>query len=126
MHKLVHEDQQCPVKGHKIQNHLPNIREIITYCNAKETPARILSLDQEKAFDRVSHSFLHKVLEASNLRSVSGIGFELYTTNPVVKTKVLGIPIPEEEVLSAMAKLDNNIKAISKRFLKLIKKSKQL
>ena len=67
MHKLVHEDQQCAVKGRKIQNHLHNIREIITYCNVKGIPARILSLDQEKAFDRVSHSFLHKVLETSNL-----------------------------------------------------------
>ena len=67
MHKLVHKDQQCAVKGREIQNHLHNIREIITYCKVKETPARILSLDQEKAFDRVSHSFLHKVLEASNL-----------------------------------------------------------
>ena len=67
MHKLVHEDQQCAVKGRKIQNHLHNIREIITYCNVKGVQARILSLDQEKAFDRVSHSFLHKVLEKSNI-----------------------------------------------------------
>ena len=67
MHKLVHKDQQCAVKGRKIQNHLQNIREIITYCNVKGVPARILSLDQEKAFDRVSHSFLHKVLERSNI-----------------------------------------------------------
>ena len=67
MYKLVHKDQQCAVKGRKIQNHLHNIREIITYCKVKGTPVRIVSLDQEKAFDRVSHSFLHKVMEASNL-----------------------------------------------------------
>ena len=84
MHKLVHKDQQCAVKGRKVQNHLHNIREIITYCKVKETPARIISLDQEKAFDRVSHSFLHKVMEASNL-SISGDGFESYTTIPAVR-----------------------------------------
>ena len=67
MNKLVHKDQQCAVKGRKIQNHLHNIRDIITYCKVKGTPARIVSLDQEKAFDRVAHSFLHKVMEASNL-----------------------------------------------------------
>ena len=31
MYKLVHEDQQCAVKGQKIQNPLHDIREIITY-----------------------------------------------------------------------------------------------
>ncbi|KAK3756900.1 hypothetical protein RRG08_059622 [Elysia crispata] len=46
MNKLVHKDQQCAVKGRKIQNHLHNIRDIITYCKVKGTPARIVSLDQ--------------------------------------------------------------------------------
>ena len=83
MHKLVHEDQQCAVKGRKIQNHLHNIREIITYCRVK---ARNLSLDQEKAFDRVSHSFLHKILEANNISKLSRIGFESCMIIPVAKS----------------------------------------
>ena len=67
MEKLIHEDQQCAVKGRKIQNHLHNIRETITYCQQRNIKVRIISLDQEKAFDRVSHEFLHKTLEANNL-----------------------------------------------------------
>ena len=82
MHKLVHEDQQCAVKGRKIQNHLHNIREIITYCRIKNIPARILSLDQEKAFDRVSHSFLHKVLEASNISQYVGDWIKILYDDP--------------------------------------------
>ena len=82
MHKLVHEDQQCAVKGRKIQNHLHNIREIITYCRVKEIPARILSLDQEKAFDRVSHSFLHKILEASNISKYVRDWIKILYDNP--------------------------------------------
>ncbi|KAK3761426.1 hypothetical protein RRG08_066686 [Elysia crispata] len=86
MHKLVHKDQQCAVKGRKIQNHLHNIREIITYCKVKETPARIISLDQEKAFYRVSHSFLHKVMEARNLEPL----LDSIRQDPEIK----GIEIP--------------------------------
>ena len=82
MHKLVHEDQQCAVKGRKIQNHLHNIREIITYCRIKGLPARILSLDQEKAFDRVSHSFLHKILEASNISRYVRDWIQILYDNP--------------------------------------------
>ena len=82
MNKLVHKGQQCAVKGRKIQNHLHNIREIITYCKVKGTPARIVSLDQEKAFDRVSHSFLHKVMKASNLRSYFREWIRILYDNP--------------------------------------------
>ena len=82
MHKLVHEDQQCAIKGRKIQNHLHNIREIITYCRVKDIPARILSLDQEKAFDRVSHSFLHKILEASNISKYVRDWIKILYDNP--------------------------------------------
>ena len=35
METLIHEDQQCAVKGRKIQNHLQNIRETITYGQQK-------------------------------------------------------------------------------------------
>ena len=82
MHKLVYEDQQRAVKGRKIQNHLHNIREIITYCRVKGLPARILSLDQEKAFDRVSHSFLHKILKASNISRYVRVWIRILYDNP--------------------------------------------
>ena len=64
---LVHKDQQCAVKERKIHTHLHNIRDLITYCREKLTKAYILSIDQEKAFDRVDHNFLHLVLRECNL-----------------------------------------------------------
>ena len=67
LHKLVHTDQQCSITGRNIHNHNHLIRDIIQYTHDKNTQALILSLDQEKAFDRVAHKYLHKVLAANNL-----------------------------------------------------------
>ena len=35
MGKPIHTDQQCAVKGRKIQHHLHNLRDTITYCRDK-------------------------------------------------------------------------------------------
>ena len=67
MSKLIHADQQCSIIGRKIQNHLHFIRDIITYTQEKQMQAAIISLDQEKAFDRVSHDYLFKTITAHNL-----------------------------------------------------------
>ena len=67
MSKLIHADQQCSIVGRKIQNHLHFIRDIITYTKEKQMQAAIISLDQEKAFDRVAHDYLFKTITAHNL-----------------------------------------------------------
>ena len=67
MSKLIHADQQCSIIGRKIQNHLHFIRDIITYTQEKQMHAAIISLDQEKAFDRVAHDYLFKTITAHNL-----------------------------------------------------------
>ena len=67
MSKHIHADQQCSIVGRKIQNHLHFIRDIITYTKEKQMQADIISLDQEKAFDRVAHDYLFKTITAHNL-----------------------------------------------------------
>lgn len=67
MNNLIGDAQQCAIKGRKIQNHLHNIRDIIQYTKEKDIKGRIISLDQEKAFDRVDHNYLFKALETYNL-----------------------------------------------------------
>ena len=51
------------------------------------------------------------------------VSFKVFV-NLYIKTKLLGLPVPEEEILLAMSALNNNIKTIRKQFTKLINKSK--
>ena len=63
---VLHEDQTCGVPGRSIFSNLYLIRDLIEYCTAKNLPLAIISLDQEKAFDRVNWNFLDRVLQKMN------------------------------------------------------------
>ena len=60
---VLHEDQTCGVLGRSIFSNLNLVRDLIEYCNSKNLPLAIISLSQEKAFDRVNWNFLVRVLE---------------------------------------------------------------
>jgi exonuclease III len=62
--KCLHIDQTCSVKGRSITDNLHLIRNVVDYCDLTNIPAAIVSLDQSKAFDRLSHQYLFKVLQA--------------------------------------------------------------
>ena len=63
---LVHPDQAAVIKGRSIQNHNHYIRDIISLAKLRGDHSCILSIDQQKAFDRVSHEWLFKVLKENN------------------------------------------------------------
>jgi hypothetical protein len=44
-----------------IQEVLMNVIEMISHCNENGIPGAILSIDQAKAFDSVSHKYMHQV-----------------------------------------------------------------
>ena len=60
---IIHESQTA-VYGRQIGNSIHLVRDIIDLANKNDEGAALLFLDQEKAFDRVSHAFLFKVLDA--------------------------------------------------------------
>ena len=64
--KLVGIDQTCSVKGRSIFENCHLLRNIVDYVNQKDLKCSFISLDQEKAFDRVNYKFLFKVLKAYN------------------------------------------------------------
>ena len=62
--EIVHPDQTCSIPGRSIQDNVHQIRNLIDYVDDKNMSAAIISLDQSKAFDRVSHEYLFKVLHS--------------------------------------------------------------
>ena len=58
--------QTCGVPGRFSSENVRFIQDAIDYANDSNTGAALISLDQEKAFDRVEWPFMLRVLEAMN------------------------------------------------------------
>ena len=63
---IVHEDQTCGVPGRSIHDNCRLLQDVVDYCESRQIPAALVSLDQLKAFDRVSWQFLDLVLARMN------------------------------------------------------------
>ena len=63
---LISPDQTCGVPGRSIHSNITLVRNIIYHAKQKHIQAYILTIDQEKAFDKVSTEFLDKVLQTMN------------------------------------------------------------
>ncbi len=57
MPSIIDTNQTYSVKGRDIADITSSIRDIIGYIKEKENNAYVISLDFEKAFDRVEHGF---------------------------------------------------------------------
>jgi len=63
---LVHPDQTCAIKNRSIFDNAHLLRNVVDYVEQKNLKCCFVSLDQEKAFDRVNYDFMFKVLSAYN------------------------------------------------------------
>lgn len=61
--EVIDPDQTCAIPGRKISDTLCLVRDAISYIQDRQVESVLVSLDQEKAYDRVSHAFMFKVLE---------------------------------------------------------------
>ena len=68
---LVGEDQTCGVEGRSASWNLQLTRDVLCWVEERSLPLVFVSLDMEKAFDRVSHDFMFEALA----RSGFGVGF---------------------------------------------------
>ena len=63
---IIGPDQTCGVPGRTISSNLFLIRDLLEYVEREDIPLALLSLDQEKAFNRVNWGFLLRTLETFN------------------------------------------------------------
>ena len=63
---IVGSDQTCGVPVRTISENLFLIRDLIDYAEQEDIPLALLSLDQEKSFDRVDWGFLYRILDTFN------------------------------------------------------------
>ena len=68
MSSIVQLDQTCSVPGRSIFSNLHLVRDVLDMIDKTDETGIIVTLDQEKAFDRVDHEFLMRTRE--NLVSV--------------------------------------------------------
>jgi hypothetical protein len=59
----VHPDQAGFMKGRKIENQVKLAKFLLNYAEAAEEDGLIVALDQEKAYDRINHTYLLRVLQ---------------------------------------------------------------
>ena len=62
IHLIVAKDQTCGVPGRFIGENVSIIRDVVSFASRTGFPLAILSLDQEKAFDRVDWGFMRATL----------------------------------------------------------------
>lgn len=59
--KIIETNQAYAVKGRDITDTINNVRDMIGYTEAEKKSGYVISLDLEKAFDRVEHEFLFDI-----------------------------------------------------------------
>ena len=64
LHVVVGKDQTCGVPGRFIGENVAYLRDVVDYVSQVGVSCAILSLDQEKAFDRVDWSFMRATLSS--------------------------------------------------------------
>ena len=63
MASVIHPDQTYCVPGRFISDNVTLIRDVLDLSSSLVIETGLISLDQEKAFDRVEHLYLWKTLE---------------------------------------------------------------
>jgi len=60
---IISEDQTCSVIGRDISDNISSVRDIINMVEQEKIEGYLVKIDQEKAFDRISHQYLMEILK---------------------------------------------------------------
>jgi hypothetical protein len=88
---IIHPDQVGFIPGMQGRFNIQKFINVIQYTNKlKDKNHMIISLDEEKAFDKIQHPFRIKVLERSGIQSPYINMIKTIYSKPVAKIKVNG------------------------------------
>ena len=100
---ILSEDQTCGVPDRSIYENLFLLRDTLDHIDHKQLSAALISLDQEKAIDRVNHGFLQRLLTRFNF----GPSFRQWVN--IVDTDIHACVL-NNSWLSAKIKLDRGVR----------------
>ena len=63
---VISESQSCGVPGRFSGSNIRTLQDIVNHCNLHQAGGALVSLDQEKAFDRVDWGYMQKILTRMN------------------------------------------------------------
>ena len=92
--KLIHENQTC-IPGRRITKNIHIVQDLIDLINKNKGKGAFIFLDQEKAFDRISHTFMLKTLRAFGFGDRFVNWVKIVYTNTRSAVKVNGHLTPE-------------------------------
>lgn len=87
---LIDEEQTGFIKGRQTQDIIRRTLRIIELINKRQLSAALISLDAEKAFNRVSWPFLYKVLERFGFNNQFISCIKALYSNPTARLRING------------------------------------
>lgn len=82
LRSIISEEQTCCIPGRDIADNIMSIRDVIDFTECEDYEQGILlKIDQEKAFDRVSHKYMFNVLKAFNFGEAFINWIRIFYTN---------------------------------------------
>ena len=82
---IIGEEQSCGVKSRNIHDNLTIIRDAIDYINWEGLDAAIISIDQEKAFDRINWTYMFAIMDKIGIPPSITRGIKLLYSNPTCR-----------------------------------------